>query len=403
LQAGAPQGARLKSTPDVSSPVGIRGVAEDDDESAWAAFVILTVNGGSSSLKVGLYRAEASPVRVAHAEMDNANGPDPAARIRDWALGHAGATPIRAVAHRLVHGGDEFQDATLITPATLDALKLLIPLAPNHLPGELALLESLAGAMTESAHVGCFDTAFHRTLPDLARTLPLPGVRRFGFHGLSYTFLIGELERVAGRDAAHGRVVLAHLGSGASITAVHEGRSIDTSMGMTPAGGLLMSTRSGDVDPGAVTFVMRQQRLDPDEMDRLLTRDSGLAAISGGTSDMRALLELVPHDARARLAVDMFCYQAAKWVGAFAAALGGLDTVVFSAGIGERSPEVRGRILARLAFLGVEIDEPANADNAPVISSHTSRVTVRVIPTDEAQVMARQAHDVLASASETSR
>jgi len=335
--------------------------------------------------------------------MDNDAAPEMASRISAWAVRHAGAAPIRAVAHRLVHGGDRFQQATLITPPTLDALKALIPLAPNHLPGELALLESLAGVMADAAHIGCFDTAFHRTLPDIARTLPLPGVRRFGFHGLSYTFLLGELERLAGRQAAHGRVVLAHLGSGASITAVRNGQSIDTSMGMTPAGGLLMSTRSGDIDPGAVTFVMRQQRLGPDDMDRLLTRDSGLAAISGGTSDMRALLDRAPHDDRARLAVDMFCYQAAKWIGAFTAALGGLDTLVFSAGIGERSPEIRRRILERLSFLGAELDEPANAGNAPVISTHTSRVSIRVIPTDEAQVMARQAQDVLTASPRSSR
>jgi acetate kinase len=359
------------------------------------------VNSGSSSLKLGLYRFETSPVRVARAEMDSGDGHDAAARIRDWAAGQAGGTSIRAVAHRLVHGGDEFQQATVITPHTIDALKALIPLAPNHLPGELSLLESLSRVMDDAAHVGCFDTAFHRTLPDIARTLPLPGVRRFGFHGLSCTFLVGELERLAGREAAQGRVILAHLGSGASITAVRDGRSIDTSMGMTPAGGLLMSTRSGDLDPGAVTFVMRQQHLGPDEMDRLLTRQSGLAAISGGTSDMRALLDLLPHDDRARLAVDMFCYQAARWIGAFAAALGGLDTLVFSAGIGERSPEIRRRILSRLAFLGVEIDDLTNNDNAPVISSSTSRVAVRVMPTDEAQVMARQAHDVLAAPSRT--
>jgi acetate kinase len=384
-------------------PVGIPAAAEDDDGSARTTFVILTVNGGSSSLKLGLYRFETSPVRVARAAMDSGDGQDVAGRIRDWAADQVGATSIRVVAHRLVHGGDEFQQATVIAPDTIEALKALIPLAPNHLPGELALLESLAGVMADAVHVGCFDTAFHCTLPAIARTLPLPGVRRFGFHGLSYTFLLGELERIAGRDAAHGRVILAHLGGGASIAAVRDGRSVDTSMGMTPSGGLLMSTRSGDIDPGAVTYVMRQQGLAPDEMDRVLTKESGLRAISGGTSDMRALLELAPHDDRARLAVDMFCYQAAKWIGAFAAALGGLDTLVFSAGIGERSPEIRRRILSRLAFLGVEIDDAANTDNAPVIASSTSRVAVRVIPTDEAQVMARQAGDVLAATSRTSR
>jgi acetate kinase len=243
--------------------------------------------------------------------------------------------------------------------------------------------------------VACFDTAFHGTMPRVARTLPIPrrleakGVRRYGFHGLSYSFLMEELRRVAGARASRGRVILAHLGNGASMAAVRKGGSIDTTMGFTPAAGLVMSTRSGDLDPGIVGFLARTEGMTAPEFQKMVNRDSGLLGVSGTSSDMRDLLGRESRDIRAAEAVALFCYQARKWIGAYAAALGGLDTLVFSGGIGENSPAVRARICRGLGFLGVALDARRNAANAPVISRPAGRVAVRVIRTDEELMIAR--------------
>ena len=212
-------------------------------------------------------------------------------------------------------------------------------------------------------------------------------MRRYGFHGLSYAYLLSELARTAGPDEAAGRVILAHLGSGASLAAVRGGRCIDTSMGLTPAGGLVMGSRTGDLDPGVITHILRSQSLSADALDRLLTHDAGLKAISGGPESMADLLRLEAHDARARLAVEIFCYQVSKWIGAFAAALAGLDTLVFSGGIGEHADVIRARVCAPLAHLGITLDAGHNAAHAAVISTPETAVTVRVIPTDEALMM----------------
>jgi acetate kinase len=319
-----------------------------------------------------------------------------AAAARTWLDRHAASRTIDAIAHRVVHGGDVFTGPVRVTRDVITTLGTLVALAPNHLPAEIAMIEAFMRERPDVPQVACFDTAFHATMPAVARTLPLPGVRRFGFHGLSYAYLIGELGRVAGPDAAAARVILAHLGSGASLAAVHHGQSVDTTMGMTPTGGLVMSTRSGDLDPSAVMYVMRQQHLSVDAMDTLLTTGSGLREISQRTGDMKALLALAPTDAAARLAVDVFCYQAAKSMAAMAAALGGVDTIVFSGGIGERSADIRARIADRLAFLGVTLDAGLNGADSPVISTPDARVVARVIATNEAQVMAAQAHDLLA-------
>jgi acetate kinase len=313
------------------------------------------------------------------------------------------AKPPSIVVHRLVHGGDAFDRARRIGPEVLATLESLVPLAPNHLPAELALVRAFMQSLPHATHVACFDTAFHRDLPDVARVLPLPSpllhtpARRFGFHGLSYTFLLSELERLAGRAVAHGRVILAHLGSGASLAAVKDGRSVDTTMGMTPAGGLVMSTRSGDVDPGAIAYLMRAQRWSAADLDAAVTTRSGLLALSGRTGDMQQLLEREDTDAAANLAVRVFCAQAAKWMGAFAVALGGLDTIVFSGGIGEHSPVIRRRIASALSFLGVALDDDANERHAAVISAPRSTISVRVIATDESLVMAREARALLRS------
>ena len=389
-----------------------------------AAPVLLTVNGGSSSIKFALFSFERRPERVMGGSITGIGSPDAALRedgtdrpvpllstgdshatitdqLLEWLAPKLAGRPIRAIVHRLVHGGERFVQAHRITPELRTALNDLVPLAPNHLPDELSLIDAFAQAQPRTPQVACFDTAFHHRLPAVSRTLPVPptnGLRRYGFHGLSYAFLLSELERLEGPAAARGRIVLAHLGNGASMAAVAGGHPVDTTMGLTPAGGLVMSSRSGDIDPGVVTYLARCRHLDAGKVDELLTRQSGLLALSGTTSDMQALLAAQAHDARARLAVDVFCYQARKWVGAFAAALEGLDTLVFAGGIGEHAAEIRSRICTPLAFLGVRLDEPANAANAPVISQDGAPVTVRVMPTNEALMMAREAFDLLTAA-----
>ncbi|MBX9579546.1 MAG: acetate/propionate family kinase, partial [Gemmataceae bacterium] len=283
----------------------------------------------------------------------------------------------------------------LVTPDLLADLRRAVPLDPAHLPAQIRLIEALTDRLPGVPQVACFDTTFHRDLPTPARLLSIPrryaeaGVRRYGFHGLSYAYLMEELGRLAGADAAAGRVVLAHLGSGASMAAVRGGRCVDTTMGLTPAGGLVMGTRSGDLDPGVLVYLARTEGLTADQLDDLVTRRSGLLGLSETSPDMRDLLARRVADQRAFDAVAVFCYQARKWVGALAAALGGLDTLVFAGGIGENAPEVRAGVCDGLAFLGVRLDQEANAANAPVISAAGGPVSVRVIPTDEELMIAR--------------
>jgi acetate kinase len=263
------------------------------------------------------------------------------------------------------------------------------------LPEEIQLTEAFHRRFPDLPQVACFDTAFHHDLPRVARLLPIPrryeaqGVRRYGFHGLSYEFLMGELSRLAGSEAAQGRVILAHLGNGASLAAVHHGKSVDTSMSFTPTAGVPMSTRSGDLDPGLVWYLARTEGLDAKRFNEMVNFQSGLLGVSETSSDMRDLLEHESGDVRAAEAVALFCYQVKKWIGAFAAALGGLDTLVFAGGIGENAPPVRTRICDGLGFLGIELQEKRNVANEGVISAATSRVGVRVIRTDEEQMIAR--------------
>jgi acetate kinase len=381
---------------------------------------VLTINGGSSSVKFALFACDddRAPARVLGGALTGIGssratlttdvvdrketvtlpGPPPthaaaAAQVLAWLEPKLDGRPLAAIAHRVVHGGERFQEATRLSPEVLDDLRALVPLAPNHLPDEIALIDAFAHAKPDTPHVACFDTAFHRTLAPVSFTMPVPatpGLRRYGFHGLSFAYLVSALESIAGRDAARGRLILAHLGNGASMAAVRGGRCVDTTMGLTPTGGLTMSTRAGDLDPGVVVYLARQHGLTIDQLDEWLTQRSGLAAISGGTSDMQELLAHESADPRARLAVDIFCARVRQWIGAFSATLGGLDTIVFTAGVGEHAPAIRQRACEGLGFLGVAIDATANAANAPVISTASSRVTVRVIPTDEALMMARE-------------
>jgi len=271
---------------------------------------------------------------------------------------------------------------------------------PDHLPLEIELIESISRKHPKLPQVACFDTAFHRGMPMVAKLLPLPrryfakGIERYGFHGISYTFLMEELRRLD-PAAAQGRVILAHLGNGASMAAVRRGKSLDTSMGFTSTSGLVMSTRSGDLDPGLVYFLSRTEKMTAKKFQQMVNHDSGLLGVSGTSSDVRDLSASEATDARAGEALDLFCYQARKWIGSFAAVLGGLDTLVFSAGIGENSPLIRQRICQGLGFLGVSINDARNAKNAPVISLHSGRVKVRVIRTNEELMIARSVARVL--------
>jgi acetate kinase len=285
--------------------------------------------------------------------------------------------------------------------AVVEELRRISPFAPNHLPDAIELMEVFPTKFPQVPQIACFDTTFHSTLPRVARLLPIPrryeakGVQRYGFHGLSYSFLMEELHAVAGAKTAAGRVILAHLGNGASMTAVRDGQSIDTSMGFTPAAGLVMSTRSGDLDPGLVAFLGSSEQMTETQFDRMIHHESGLLGVSEISSDIRDLLAREAADVRAAEAVALFCYQAKKWIGSFAAALGGLDTLVFAGGIGENNPAIRARICYGLGFLGIELNETPNARNAPVISAQSARVTVRIIRTDEELMIARSACRIL--------
>jgi acetate kinase len=300
-----------------------------------------------------------------------------------------------------VHGGPRYSKPQRITAEMVEELHLLSPFDPEHLPEEILLTEAFHRRFPDLPQVACFDTAFHHDLPRVARLLPIPrryeaqGVRRYGFHGLSYAFLMGELARLAGTESAEGRVILAHLGNGSSLAAVRDGKPVDTSMSFTPTAGVPMSTRSGDLDPGLVWYLARTEKMGAKQFNEMVNSQSGLLGVSETSSDMRDLLDSETQDVRAAEAVALFCYQVKKWIGAFAAALGGLDTLVFAGGIGENAPVVRARICEGLGFLGIQVEETRNAANEGVISSTASRVTVRVIRTDEEWMIANTVCRVL--------
>lgn len=314
--------------------------------------------------------------------------------ITEWLEQQVGVGRLCAVGHRVVHGGKTYSGPERVTPELLAELRRLCPYSPEHLPGEITLIESFHQYDSTLAQVACFDTAFHRDMSRVARLLPIPrryeklGIQRYGFHGLSYAFLMRELTRLGGPGEAEGRVILAHLGNGASMAAVKNGQALDTTMGFTPASGLPMSRRSGDLDPGLVSYLARTEGMTVEQFHGMVNTESGLLGLSELSSDMRDLLKQERSDPRAAEAVALFCYQARKWIGALAAVLDGVDTLIFSAGIGEHSPAIRARICAGLEFLGIVINAHANETNQPVISSEGSRVRVRVIPTDEEREIA---------------
>ncbi|HLZ97280.1 MAG TPA: acetate/propionate family kinase, partial [Steroidobacteraceae bacterium] len=314
--------------------------------------------------------------------------------LMDWIEERRGRDTVTAVGHRVVHGGPTYYKPQRLTAEMVEELHRLSPFDPDHLPGEIRLTEAFHRRFPDLPQVACFDTAFHHDLPRVARLLPIPrryeaqGVRRYGFHGLSYAFLMGELARLGDPAATTGRVILAHLGSGASLAAVGDGKPVDTSMSFTPTAGVPMSTRSGDLDPGLVWYLARTDKMSAKQFSEMVNVRSGLLGISETSSDMRDLLDRETQDVRAAEAVALFCYQVKKWIGAFAAALGGLDTLVFAGGIGENAPAVRARICDGLGFLGIELEANRNAANESVISAAGRRVTVRVIRTDEERMIA---------------
>jgi acetate kinase len=380
---------------------------------------ILTINGGSSSIKFALYQTDELLKRWLYGKVDRIGLPGTNLTFNDltqnqqdsrgikasdhrsaangligWLEERIGFASLKAVGHRVVHGM-KHTEPERVTQELLDELHRISPYDPDHLPREIELIEAFRQRHPKLPQVACFDTAFHRTMPRVAQLLPIPrrfeamGVQRYGFHGLSYAYLVEELARVAATKAAQGRLILAHLGNGASLAAVRDGQSLDTSMGFTPTAGIPMGTRPGDLDPGVAWFMMQAENLTATQFNSLINHESGLLGVSETSSDMHDLLDRQTKDARAAEAVALFCYQVRKWIGAFAAALGGLETLVFSGGIGENAPEVRGRICEGLGFLGIDLKEKENAANAAVISSNASRVAVRVIRTDEEWIIAK--------------
>jgi acetate kinase len=375
---------------------------------------ILTLNAGSSSLRFALFRMAQPLLRLLSSKFERiglaegrvavTHGVVNKTEQRSFqAANHVACVPllidllkaetslaaIKAIGHRVVHGGPRYQEPRRVDAALQEELRRISTFAPEHLPAEIALTEEFARRYPHVPQIACFDTAFHRDLPRVAKLLPIPrryeakGVQRYGFHGLSYAYLLQELERVASDEAARGRVIFAHLGNGASMAAVRDGRCIDTTMSFTPAAGLVMSTRSGDLDPGLVAYLARAEGMTPEQFHEMVNAQSGLLGVSETSSDMRDLAQRERNDVRAAEAIALFCYQAKKWIGALAAALGGLDTLVFAGGIGENSAAVRARICEGLGFLGIELDQARNEANAPVITNDDHRTKVRVMRTDE--------------------
>lgn len=389
---------------------------------------ILTVNGGSSSIKFALFEAADSLRRILHGGIDRiglpnavfhvkftnqdekvsrpVSAPDHTAAVgvlMDWIEKRSDGATLIAVGHRVLQGGPKYYKPQRITADMIAELHQLSSFDPEHIPEETDLIEAMRRRFPGLPQIACFDTAFHHDLPRVAQLLPIPrrydtqGIRRYGFHGLSYAFLMEKLAEIAGPEVAKGRVILAHLGSGASLAAVRDGKSLDTSMGFTPASGIPMSTRSGDLDPGLAWYLAATEQMSPKDFNTMANSQSGLLGISETSADMHDLLEREALDVRAAEAVAVFCYQVKKWIGAFSAALGGLDTLVFAGGIGENAAVVRSRICDGLEFLGIEIDEKRNTANEGIISTADSRASVRVIPTDEEFMIAKTVWQLLAA------
>ncbi|HEY7355794.1 MAG TPA: acetate/propionate family kinase [Ktedonobacterales bacterium] len=386
----------------------------------------MTINTGSSSLKAALYdlgdeerlSIQALVERIGlsggHLRISDAGGatlldeqhdlPDHAAALRAlfaWLQAQQRASGLDAIGHRVVHGGSQYSAPHLIDAALLQTVRDLMPVDPEHLPQAVSAIEAAQQAYPDLPQVACFDTAFHRSMPRVAQIYALPrrladaGLLRYGFHGLSYEYIMDAL-RAADPAAAAGRVIIAHLGNGASMAAVQGGKSVETTMGFSPTGGLVMGTRSGDLDPGALLYLLQAQGMNAATLNRLVNHQAGLLGVSGTSADMRDLLKREASDPAAAEAIALFCYQARKFVGALAAALGGVETLIFTGGMGEHAAPIRSRICAGLEFLGIVLNPERNAAHAPVISADGGHVMVRVMPTNEDLMIARHVYHLLA-------
>ena len=383
---------------------------------------ILTINSGSSSIKFALFTAEDQPKKELYGKIDRIGlsntkltfhdllsdktgnqllGNSSAVNFFiDWFKDYIDITSIIGIGHRVVHGM-KHTEPEIISQELLDELHRISAYDPDHLPQEIEMIEIFRKRYPKLLQLACFDTSFHTAMPRIAKLLPLPrrydtmGIQRYGFHGLSYAYLMEELARVAGNEIAKGKIILAHLGNGASLAAVKNGKGIETSMGFTPASGLVMSTRTGDLDPGVAWFLMQSEKLSAEQFNDLINHQSGLLGISETSSDMEDLLKQQHTDNRAAEAVELFCYQTKKWIGSYAAVPDGLDILVFAGGIGENAPEIRSRICSGLQFLGIALDEKRNTENNTIISTDKSRVTVRVIKTNEELMIAKSVYSFL--------
>lgn len=377
---------------------------------------LLSINAGSSSLKVAVFDDETPDVPRTSVSIEGIGTPDAclipegtfgsadtrklpidsattaAGYVKEWLTNELSisSSDITAIGYRVVHGGETFTKATLVTPEVTTHLEELTPLAPNHMPATLASIHAFQTAYPETSHVACFDTSFFHDVPEVATVLPISkkvqdthGIRRFGFHGLSYQSLLKNFAKHEGETAVNGRIIMAHLGSGASVTACVNGKPVDMSMGFTPVSGIMMSTRSGDIEPGVLTYLQQRAAMTAEQVAQLVTHDSGLLGVSGTTADMYTLLQTQSTNPDVALAVELFCYKIKKQIGAYIAVLGGVDSIIFSGGIGERSAEIRARILDSFGFAGITIDEGRNTRNERLIATDDSTVGVHIIPARE--------------------
>jgi acetate kinase len=387
---------------------------------------ILTINSGSSSIKLGLFSMGSVETAVLSGSVVGIGLGSGMFSVRDgdgkimieehlpllehgealkeiieWLRSSLGAYHFDTIGHRLVHGGSRFSRPHRITPDLIDTLEELMPFAPDHLPHEINAIKVFMRSYPDIQQVACFDTAFHRDMPRIAQVYALPGdlsregVLRYGFHGLSYEYILGELSKEAGIEASRGRVIIAHLGNGASMVGVKAGKSMDTTMGFSPAGGLVMSTRSGDLDPGVILYLLKEKGLDFSAVNRMVNKEGGLLGVSSMSPAIKDLLDAEAKNPHAAEAVELFCYQARKFLGALAAVLGGLDILIFTGGIGENAPSIRWRICENTEFLGIHLDPGQNDTNAPIISRKGSSVSVRVMKTNEELMIARHTYELL--------
>lgn len=386
---------------------------------------VLTINGGSSGIKFSLYEINADLVSILYGEVESIgtkyaklkfietstnkkrdveikdfNHDEAEDFLINWLENYVDFNSVIAIGHRIVQGR-KHSIHEFVTQELIDELKKISFYDPEHLTDTINLIEKFRIRYPDILQVACYDSSFHSPMPLIAKMFPIPrqfytkGIQKYGFHGFSYAYLTDELKRIAGNESANGRLILAHLGNGASLAAVKEGKSIDTSMSFTPASGIAMSTRTGDLDPGVALYLMHSEKLNPGQFSNLINHESGLLGISETSSDMRDLMKSQITDHRAKEAVELFCYQTKKCIGSYAAALGGLDTLIFSGGIGENDAEVRRSICSGLEFLGIVLDEDRNKNNEAVISSDSGKVTVRVMKTNEEIMIAKSVCQVL--------